>query len=53
MIEDRQSAYVNYVVGRPGAEKDVRVRKLVAALHSAQTRAFIDRTYNGAVLPAF
>jgi len=53
VIEDRKSPYGNYVVGRPGAEKDARVRKLVAALHSAQTRAFIQRTYNGAVLPAF
>ncbi|MEH3121345.1 MAG: MetQ/NlpA family ABC transporter substrate-binding protein [Sphingomonas phyllosphaerae] len=52
-IEDRNSPYVNFVVGRPGTADDPRVRKLVAALHSAQTRAFIERTYKGAVLPAF
>lgn len=52
-IEDRDSPYVNVVVGRPGAGDDPRVRKLVAALHSPQTRAFIERTYKGAVLPAF
>lgn len=52
-IEDKDSPYVNFVVGRPGAAEDPRVRKLVAALRSPQTRAFIERTYKGAVLPAF
>ncbi|VXC30133.1 MetQ/NlpA family ABC transporter substrate-binding protein [Sphingomonas sp. 8AM] len=52
-IEDKNSPYVNFVVGRPGAAEDPRVRKLVAALRSPTTRAFIDRTYKGAVLPAF
>lgn len=52
-IEDKDSPYVNYVVGRPDAANDPRVRKLVAALRSPQTRAFIERTYHGAVLPAF
>ncbi|MEH3105440.1 MAG: MetQ/NlpA family ABC transporter substrate-binding protein [Sphingomonas phyllosphaerae] len=52
-IEDKESPYVNVVVGRPGAGNDPRVRKLVAALRSPQTRAFIERTYKGAVLPAF
>ncbi|MFT3966984.1 MAG: MetQ/NlpA family ABC transporter substrate-binding protein [Sphingobium sp.] len=52
-IEDRSSPYANYVVGLPGAGDDPRVRKLIAALQSAETRAFIDRHYQGAVIPAF
>ena len=52
-IEDKNSPYINVVVGRAGAADDPRVRKLVAALRSPQTRAFIERTYKGAVLPAF
>ncbi|NJC33269.1 D-methionine transport system substrate-binding protein [Sphingomonas jejuensis] len=53
MIEGADSPYVNYVVGQPGAADDERVQKLMAALRSPETRAFIERTYSGAVLPAF
>jgi D-methionine transport system substrate-binding protein len=53
VIEDKNSPYVNFVVGRPGGESDPRVVKLIAALRSPATRAFIDRQYHGAVLPAF
>jgi len=53
LIEGKDSPYVNYVVGRAGGEKDPRVVKLIAALRSPQTRAFIARTYAGAVIPAF
>jgi D-methionine transport system substrate-binding protein len=53
VIEDAHSPYVNFVVGRPGAAKDPRVVKLVAALRSEATRAFIAGHYHGAVLPAF
>ena len=52
-IEDRSSPYVNYVVGRPGGEKDARIVKLIAALRSPATRTFIEQHYKGAVLPAF
>ncbi|GGB41165.1 lipoprotein [Sphingomonas metalli] len=52
-IEGKDSPYVNFVVGRPGAQDDPRVKKLVAALRSPQTRAFIEQKYQGAVLPAF
>ncbi|MBB3347842.1 MetQ/NlpA family ABC transporter substrate-binding protein [Sphingomonas sp. BK069] len=52
-IEDKDSPYVNYLVGRPGSADDPRVRKLVAALRSPATKAFIETTYKGAVLPAF
>ncbi len=53
IIEDGHSPYVNFVVGRPGSADDPRVRKLVAALHSAQVRNFIQGKYQGAVLPSF
>ncbi|MDO7843893.1 MetQ/NlpA family ABC transporter substrate-binding protein [Sphingomonas immobilis] len=53
VIEDKNSPYVNFVVGRPGGETDPRVVKLIAALRSPATRAFIVAHYKGAVLPAF
>jgi len=52
-IEDKNSPYVNFVVGLPGGEKDPRVVKLIAALRSPATKAFIAQHYQGAVLPAF
>lgn len=52
-IEDRSSPYANYIVGLPGAEKDEKVKKLVAVLQSPETRAFIESKYSGAVIPAF
>jgi len=53
VIEDANSPYVNFVVGRAGEEKDPRVVKLIAALRSRATRDFIETHYKGAVLPAF
>jgi D-methionine transport system substrate-binding protein len=53
VIEDANSPYVNFVVGRPGGEADPRVIKLIAALRSPTTRTFIKDKYHGAVLPAF
>lgn len=53
VLEGKDSPYVNFVVGRPGAEDDPRVEKLVAALKSAAVRDYIQKTYAGAVLPAF
>ncbi|WP_029623506.1 MetQ/NlpA family ABC transporter substrate-binding protein [Sphingomonas sp. PAMC 26617] len=53
VIEDAKSPYVNFLVGRAGGEKDPRVVKLIAALRSPATRAFITDHYKGAVLPAF
>jgi len=53
LIEDANSPYVNFVVGRAGEEKDPRVVKLIAALRSPATRDFIKTHYKGAVLPAF
>ncbi|MEC3911559.1 MetQ/NlpA family ABC transporter substrate-binding protein [Sphingobium sp. CR2-8] len=52
-IEDGKSPYVNFVVGKPGSEKDPRVEKLVAALQSDDVKRFMADHYKGAVLPAF
>ncbi|MCG2842584.1 MetQ/NlpA family ABC transporter substrate-binding protein [Sandaracinobacter sp. RS1-74] len=51
-IEDRDSPYANYLVGLAEAANDPRVKKLVAALRSPETRAFIEQRYEGAVIPA-
>jgi len=53
LIEDRNSPYVNYLVGRPDNKDDPRVQKLAKALTSPEIKAFIERKYQGAVLPAF
>lgn len=53
LIEDKDSPYVNYLVGRPDNKDDPRVQKLAKALNSPEVKAFIEQTYHGAVLPAF
>ncbi len=52
-IEDKDSPYVNFLVGLESARSDPRVQKLIAALRSPETKAYIERQYGGAVLPAF
>lgn len=52
-IEDANSPYVNFLVGRPALREDARVKKLEAALTSPAVREFIQKKYQGAVLPAF
>ena len=52
-IEGSDSPYVNFLVGRPELRDDPRVKKLEAALTSPAVRAFIEKKYQGAVLPAF
>jgi len=44
---------VNYLVGRPDNKDDPRVKKLAAALTSPEVKAFIEKKYGGAVIPAF
>jgi D-methionine transport system substrate-binding protein len=53
LIEDKDSPYVNYLVGRPDNQNDPRVQKLARALTSPAIKAFIEQKYHGAVLPAF
>jgi D-methionine transport system substrate-binding protein len=53
LIEDKQSPYVNYLVGRPDNKDDPRVQKLAKALTSPEVKAFMEQKYAGAVVPAF
>lgn len=53
LIENKDSPYVNYLVGRPDNQNDPRVQKLAQALTSPEVKAFIEQKYHGAVLPAF
>lgn len=53
IIEDADSPYVNFLVGRPQLSDDARVKKLEAALTGPEVREFIQKKYQGAVLPAF
>jgi D-methionine transport system substrate-binding protein len=53
LIEDKDSPYVNFLVARPDNKDDPRVQKLAAALTSPEVKAFIEKTYGGAVRPAF
>ncbi|WP_375398608.1 MetQ/NlpA family ABC transporter substrate-binding protein [uncultured Sphingomonas sp.] len=52
-IEGKDSPYVNFIVGPESARKDPKVQKLVAALRTPAVKAFIERKYAGAVIPAF
>jgi D-methionine transport system substrate-binding protein len=52
-IESKDSPYVNFLVARTDNKDDPRVQKLAKALTSPEVKAFIERKYHGAVLPAF
>lgn len=52
-IEDSKSPYANLLVARPDNKDSEAVKKLVAALHSADVKQFIASKYQGAVVPAF
>jgi D-methionine transport system substrate-binding protein len=53
VIEGSDSPYVNFLVARADNKDDPRVLKLAAALTSPEVKAFIEKEYKGAVLPAF
>jgi len=52
-IEDKDSPYVNFLVGLPDARDDPRVQALIRALTSDTVREYIHTTYHDAVIPAF
>jgi D-methionine transport system substrate-binding protein len=52
-IEGSDSPYVNILVARPDDKDSEAMKKLVAALHSPEVKAFILEKYKGAVVPAF
>lgn len=53
MIEGNDSPYVNILVTREDNKDSDAVKKLVAALHTPEVKAFILEKYKGAILPAF
>ena len=52
-IENSNSPYANLLVARPDNKDSDAIKKLVAALHNAEVKAFITSKYQGAVVPAF
>ena len=53
VIEGSDSPYVNILVARPDDKDSEDMKKLVAALHTPEVKAFILEKYKGAILPAF
>lgn len=53
VIEGADSPYVNILVTREDNQNAEAVQKLVKALHSDETKAFINDKYKGAVVPTF
>lgn len=52
-IEDSKTPYVNVLVARDDNRDAPALKKLAEALHGAEAKAFIEKQYHGAVLPAF
>lgn len=52
-IENAKSPYANLLVSRTDNKDSDAVKKLAAALHGADVKAFIESKYHGAVVPAF
>lgn len=53
IIESSDSPYVNFLVARPDNKDSDAIQKLSKALTSPEVKAFIEKKYNGAVVPAF
>ena len=53
IIESADSPYVNFLVARPDNKDSAAIQKLAKALTSPEVKAFIEKKYNGAVVPAF
>jgi len=53
IIEDAKSPDVNFLVARPDNKDSDAIQKLAKALTSPEVKAFIEKKYNGAVVPAF
>lgn len=52
-IEGPNSPYANLIAARADNAHTPAIQKLVAALHTAAVRTFIQERYHGAVIPAF
>ncbi len=53
VLEDKHSPYANFLAGKPATLKTADYQKLVRALQSPETKAFILKKYSGAIIPAF
>ena len=53
VIEGADSPYVNFLVAREDNKNSDAIQKLAKALTSPEVKAFIEKKYSGAVLPAF
>lgn len=53
IIEAEESPYANIVAVRSGEENEEKFNKLMEALQSDETRAYIEENYEGAIVPAF
>lgn len=57
IIEDKNSEaakpYSNIIVVKEGNEKQAKIEALVKALTSPEVKTFIEKEYNGAVIPVF
>ncbi len=51
--EAQEDTYVNIIVVNSGNENSEKIQALVNALHSDETKAFIEDTFNGAVVAKF
>lgn len=53
LLEGAESPYANILSVKKGNESDDRITKLLAALHSDKVKDYIEKSYNGGVVPAF
>jgi len=57
IIEDKNSAaakpYANIIVVKEGNENQDKIKALVKAMTSPEVKAFIEKEYNGSVIPVF
>ena len=51
--EGKESPYANIIAVKKGNEESPKIKALIKALQSKETKAFIDKTYEGEVVPAF
>ncbi|WP_170000138.1 MetQ/NlpA family ABC transporter substrate-binding protein [Campylobacter sp. RM9328] len=52
-LESKESPYVNYVVVKVGNEQSKKIQALNKAITTPEVKAFIEKKYEGAILPAF
>lgn len=52
-IEGTDSPYANILVARPDNKDSDAIKKLAAALTSPEAKDFIEKQYNGSIIPAF